>query len=437
MNDIQQKYLEREERVYLGKVDSIQHFPGMNRVKVTWYVSADPKIQQTIIYWNMRADSVVKSVNRTVSGVMKDSAIVDLTENSYTLEFRNVNDHGESSLYSTAGVSSWGKEYISTLPDREISTINYSFETSLLTLNLSSVYEESVQYAQLKYTGKDSKEVIQKIDNETATIGIPDFPEGGDLYLRTVFFLSKGIDTLVSEYNTYHTPEAVRAQGEKVFSMGSGSVNDLMFAWGENLVHKNAADELDIYTVEGVKTGTIQEILASKPWNTQVMIIFCPPNFLISEDTSQGLGLYTISGNQATWNKVFGGGFHFKTYLPFSNVFFSIDNGGQLKRWNFNANASWATGYNAVIGEGYLFDIAFSYNNQSIIGIDDGGFLWNIPINLTVNNGQVGQRVNIGKGWNGRYERIFALGTKLLCLDAAGDFWLYDDFDLNHYWILE
>ena len=72
-----------------------------DRAKITWYITADPKIEQTVIYWNERTDSLVKNVSRTSSGVMKDSIIIEnLPEGSTLFEFRNMNSKGEYSLYT-------------------------------------------------------------------------------------------------------------------------------------------------------------------------------------------------------------------------------------------------------------------------------------------------------------------------------------------------
>src|SRR5690606_19734219 len=111
MNDIQREWADQEERMYLGKVDSIAYFPGFGRAKLTWYVGSDPKIDRTIIYWNMRQDSIVKEFARNTPGVQKDSIILDnLPEGSTLFEFRNMNNDGETSLYSSATVTVWGAE---------------------------------------------------------------------------------------------------------------------------------------------------------------------------------------------------------------------------------------------------------------------------------------------------------------------------------------
>ena len=120
MNDIQSEYADRDERVYLGKVDSLKAFPGFGRAKITWYITADPKIEQTVIYWNQRSDSLVKNVSRSSSGVMKDSIIIEnLPEGSTFLEFRNKNSKGEYSLYTSVTATAWGGEFCQGIAGQE------------------------------------------------------------------------------------------------------------------------------------------------------------------------------------------------------------------------------------------------------------------------------------------------------------------------------
>jgi hypothetical protein len=105
MSDIQRKYAEKTEQVYLGRVDSLVSIPGIGRAKLVWYINSDPKIDRTIIYWNMRKDSIVKEFNRTTAGLQKDSVIINnLSEGTTLIELRNVNKDGEASLYTSVCV---------------------------------------------------------------------------------------------------------------------------------------------------------------------------------------------------------------------------------------------------------------------------------------------------------------------------------------------
>lgn len=103
MNKVQEEYASREEIVYLTKVDSIVAYPEVGKVKFVYWIGADPKIEQTVVYWNVRRDSLEKDFIRTGPGKQKDSIeITGIPPGVYQFEFRNKNKRGDYSLYSTA-----------------------------------------------------------------------------------------------------------------------------------------------------------------------------------------------------------------------------------------------------------------------------------------------------------------------------------------------
>src|SRR5690606_34378378 len=169
MDDIQRQYADKEEQVYLGKVDSLQVFPGIGRAKVTWFVGSDPKIDRTVIYWNMRRDSIVKEFTRTTPGVQKDSIILEnLSEGSTLFEFRNVNNEGESSLYSAVTVTAWGEEFVAGLRARKMNAFDFDYVQSTYQLVLSAATPgDSVIYAEVAYTTKQGEEKTVQIDRLT------------------------------------------------------------------------------------------------------------------------------------------------------------------------------------------------------------------------------------------------------------------------------
>jgi hypothetical protein len=129
MNSIHQKYLDQPEKIYLGRTDSLKALPGKNRIKLVWYISADPKIQETVIYWNQRKDSIIKPFVRKVPGVQKDSLIINNLSGTYTFELYNRNDYGDKSLMATVSGTAYGDDYINSLKNRSITTFavsNYS-----------------------------------------------------------------------------------------------------------------------------------------------------------------------------------------------------------------------------------------------------------------------------------------------------------------------
>ena len=130
MNDIHQKYLDQSEPVYLGKADTITAYAGFEKVKLVWYSNADPKLEYTVIYWNMREDSIVKPFERSQEGhqgVQKDSVLIEnLPEGSYLFEFVNKNRYGERSIATTVRGVSRGDEYRSTLAVRPATSMAYA-----------------------------------------------------------------------------------------------------------------------------------------------------------------------------------------------------------------------------------------------------------------------------------------------------------------------
>jgi len=127
MNDIHQKYLDECAPVYLGKVDSILSFPGLEKVKLVWYINADPKIETTVIYWNMRRDSLVKPFERNQEGhkgLQKDSVTIEnLPEGTYNFELINKNRYNEYSLTANVTGISRGEMYTSNFSPRPITNM--------------------------------------------------------------------------------------------------------------------------------------------------------------------------------------------------------------------------------------------------------------------------------------------------------------------------
>lgn len=140
MNSIQQKYLDLDVKIYLGKTDSLTTFPGKERIKLCWYINADPRIQETVIYWNQRKDSVIKPFIRTKPGIQKDSLSINNLSGTYIFELFNRNDFGDKSLVSSTSGTAYGDDYVNSLNNRSVSSIavtNYSSVTKSGTVTIN------------------------------------------------------------------------------------------------------------------------------------------------------------------------------------------------------------------------------------------------------------------------------------------------------------
>ncbi|GGG85819.1 hypothetical protein GCM10007415_19030 [Parapedobacter pyrenivorans] len=440
MNDIQQEWAEQDEQVYLGKVDSIEYFPGFGRAKIIWYIGSDPKIDQTIIYWNMRQDSIVKDFNRTGSSLQKDSIILeDLPEGSTLFEFRNVNNEGETSLYSNATVNVWGPEYADGLRARTVTAFDFDYSQSLFELEVSPVsVGDSVVYSQIVYTNTLGQERTLRIERDANTAELTNFPDGGEFRFQTVFFPPQGIDTVFNNFSTFKAPVAITERGIKI-SFAGEMESKYFHRNGEQLYEWNTAGDLIVYAMNADGSLTQTETYPSiVPRDTYRDFFFYDDDKFIGISTGNAVTMHQIEGGvlTAVGAGAFGSGFAFPKFIPARGYFFSVAaETGEMKTWLAQNNATWGTPNGATVGTGFDgYEPLMLFNNHTLLGVDADGYLRAIPVTVS---GTLGSQSRIGSGWD-RFAKIVSMGTKLLCMEENGDFYIFDDFNTaEKFWIVD
>ena len=111
MNSLHRQYLDRGELIYPGKVDSINIYPGIEKVKFEWEIKADPRIAKVEIRWSEGAEARKREypVTRTEDGAFTMSALIEgMPEGSYSFEFITWDDVGNRSLSTTRAVDIYG-----------------------------------------------------------------------------------------------------------------------------------------------------------------------------------------------------------------------------------------------------------------------------------------------------------------------------------------
>lgn len=433
MNDIQSQFADRDETIYLGKVDSLKVYPGFGRVKICWYIGSDPRIEQTVIYWNMRKDSIVKDFVRTTSGVQKDSIIIeDFPEGNRLYEFRNMNSKGETSLYSSTTASSWGTFFAESLLKRKVTSSEYNYKDSEFIVDISPTLRgDSVVYSKLIYTNTENKEITLRIEREVNNVVLPKFPDGSEFKFQTVFFLPKGMDTVYNNFESYRAPKVVFDKGEKIV-LGNGKESEYFEVKG-NLYEWNSDGDLRSYKVTDKGSFELQETMkAIVSRSTYKNFFFYDDDKFISVAASNSnLSMHQIKdGRISLVKKNFGSGFSFPVFAA-KGFFYSLD-GGTLKVWNVKNDGNWAAPATIDMSKNFYYAPVALFKHSFLLGVDENGFLWNFPITST---GQLLGKNKIGQGWN-RFERLVTVGNILLAMDSSGDFWKFD-FDTEHYWITE
>ena len=443
MNDIQAEWEERAEGVYLGKVDSLRFYPGFGRAKITWYIGADPKVERTIIYWNMRQDSIVKEFVRTGSGLQRDSVIMEnLPVGSTLFEFRNVNSAGESSLYSSVTVTVWGDDFANGLRARRVAGLSLNPAESSFGLNLTPTAQgDSVAYAEVVYTNTLGQTRTVRADRETDELQLSNFPVGGEFRLRTVFFPPQGIDTVYNDFEAFRAPSVVTTGGTQLAF--TGVLTSKYFDYkGESLYEWTSGSALLSRPLNG--DGTVSATstqVATVPRATYKDLIFYDADRYITVTTGNVLRMLSIqNGNVAIVNTPagstdFGTGFSMPLFLsPVNGVYFySLTAAGVLQAWYAFNNASFAAPNNASVATGYqVYNVnkLAVFNAESLLIVDNDGNLWAQPASVT---GRLGARSRIGSGWD-RFARIVTVGTTVLGIQSNGEVYAFPNFTVENFW---
>ncbi|MFV0606779.1 MAG: DUF4998 domain-containing protein [Niabella sp.] len=439
MNDIQEEYANRVEQVYLGKVDSIKYYPGFGKAKLVWQINADPKIEQTIIYWNNRQDSILKPFNRTVSGIQKDSIVVDnLPEGSTLFEFVNINSMGERSLMSSATVTTWGVSFSEGLRARTLTSFNYDNDQDICSLELTPVeVGDSVVYAEVVYTNNLNQVQTVKIGRGDNMATLTGFPDGGTFTFRNVFFPPQGIDTIKSDFQTYQAPTAVTNPGVKITLKGVSSSR--YFDYNGDLGEWTSAGDLIVYGVaaDGSLAQTTK-YAALAPRTTYREFFYYSDNQFIGITTGHQIRLCEIVNGTLsivltpTGANYFGSAFNMAGFIGANGFFFSIAS-DVVKTWFALPNATWANPNGATVATDFSYNPYTLSATQHILGVDGSGLLWSMPTSFS---GAIGAKTTIGKGWS-RFTKIVRVGTNVYGMEGNGDFYLFNNFDAtNSYWVV-
>ena len=440
MNEIQREFADREEQVYLGKVDSIKSIPGFGKAKLTWYLGSDPKIEQTIIYWNERQDSIVKNVNRTSSNLLRDSIIIEnLPEGSTLFEFRNVNSRGETSLFTSATATAWGEDFADGLRMRRLTKMIFNYEQSDYILTLSpATIGDSVVYSQIVYTDNQGAEKTIKIERATNEIELANFADGAEFHFRNVFFLPQGMDTVYGRYQEYKAPKAVLENGKKISFSGnpdsrySEHTHTSLYEWnpqGDLILHQ--LNEDGSFTQSESYPGLV-------PRSTYRDFFFYDDDKFIGVGTNNQVFMFQIENYELTFvksgaNNYFGSGFTFPVFIPARGFFYVISATGAMNAWYVNNKAVLGSPTNTAVATNFLYDPVVLFDSKYIVAVDEEGYLWSIPISTVgVHRGMN----KIGSGWD-KFVKLIAVGQKLIGVDANGEFYEFDFNATDNYWVIQ
>ncbi|MDO6435683.1 DUF4998 domain-containing protein [Flavitalea sp. BT771] len=195
------KYTAGGEEIYPGKPDSLQAFPGRNRIQLHFLVQADPTVVGARIFWNGHVDSSDLLLKRT-SGVDTVNTIIDgLAEGAYNFEVFTYDAKGDHSVTTYITARAYGADY-------EASLLNIPVASSAITddhagMVVWGAYDPlgGLVGARAYYTDMDgvSRDTTVPVNAQNGFAEFAHFPDGGTLEYRALYFPEPmAIDTFAS-----------------------------------------------------------------------------------------------------------------------------------------------------------------------------------------------------------------------------------------------
>lgn len=217
MADNYQPYLEGGEIIYTSKVDSLQAFPGKNRIKLVYFIISDPNINNSRVYWNGGSDSIDVPIQRSAGIDTIQTVIDNLEEGIYTFNVVTFDQDGNHSTKSEVISNVYGDVYAGTISNRPLKKMTFFSNTNIARLEWYGVSQRAV-VVEAVYTNIDGVETTMKIQKvivdprKPATFKdvslLPDISLNSAVKYRTGYLPEESaIDTFFTPFTTINNFE--------------------------------------------------------------------------------------------------------------------------------------------------------------------------------------------------------------------------------------
>ncbi|HLT93075.1 MAG TPA: DUF4998 domain-containing protein [Membranihabitans sp.] len=445
MDDIQKKYADEDEIIYLGRVDSVKVVPGFGRVKLLWELSADPRVERVKVYWNNNQESAVKEFSRQISGVIEDSLIIEnLPEGSYTFELRTESDLYNPSLPTIASGVVWGPNKGDELGSRSFTRYNPDVLSGTYTLDLSPTQkvssEENMVYTKITYTNSSGNETTVRVHPDSSQIVLEDFVMGSEYTMQDAFVSTVVFDTIFNNPRVFKAPDVIQHQGSLV---DSGDPDGKYFSISENeLVEWTPTGDLITFNWDGTAMSPGEhKIVADLSRDSFRALFYYGNNKFIAISNQNEVVMHQLLDDTMAIVQTpagadaMGVGFNFEKFVRGTGYFYSVTAGtGELKTWFALENATWGTPNGTTVATGFDRFEKITYFGTNLVAIDGSGGLWHITVKAT---GEPSVYRKIGHGWD-RFEQLVSLGSDLLAIDEDGNIYTFGSLQQEEkYWVVE
>lgn len=190
---------------YAGIVDTVYSYTGKNRLQINFVLGPDPSLNKTIIYWNLKNDSIVINYDR---GQLKSDTlsrvIENLPENTYSFEVYNFDEFGNASVPKHLTAKTYGDKYISGLYNRVVKEeVTYSYDEEKFLISLSDTVLNTVGI-NFEYTNSSNEKKTVFVDNKTNILKLGDINLDIPIQCYTLYVPEvNSIDTFIANPTSY------------------------------------------------------------------------------------------------------------------------------------------------------------------------------------------------------------------------------------------
>ncbi len=146
MDATYKEFLTNSDKLYPGKVDSVQVFTGRERIKFDVLLSSDPKVKKVKVFWDGREQSFETPVNPEEIGRRKEILIPAVEEGDYTFYLITYDRDDNPSIPVEIFSRVYGDAFESNLINRFMISEN-NFETDSVEIHWA---EADLSYADLR-----------------------------------------------------------------------------------------------------------------------------------------------------------------------------------------------------------------------------------------------------------------------------------------------
>lgn len=231
-----QPYLDKGEKIYVGKVDSLEAFSGKNRILLKGLYMYGVTQKKCVVSWYSQDNELQQKeleVNRVESVEPFEAMIDNLDEGQYEFTIVTYDAQGNSSIESIVEGYAYGELYESNLTNRRMDQFVVDGTDIVITWRPADDALKSEVY----YTGLDGEEKMIEVPIAETQTRITDCAYEGSIRWRTVYLPEvDAIDEFYSEYDEetysfYVERELDKSKFKEVILPGDIPMN----AWGKSM----------------------------------------------------------------------------------------------------------------------------------------------------------------------------------------------------------